>query len=308
MATRKSAKKTVKKTAAKTKTAAKARTAPKTSKKAAPKKAAQASQKTAPAKGSKGGGGKGNIRIRMYRIGFGDFFLLTVPGKSGPAHILIDCGVHAANINTINDCVQDMKKETGNQLALAILTHYHADHMSGFASNYDDFAEFDAGAVWITNRLDPSSAQHAKFMAQLTSVATQLTLQLGARTDDAAIEALRKAENALGASGNGGGGSNAKALKLLQSGFKNKPPVYYYQGGDDPTLPDELQGMITAEILRAIAERFRWRIFGERQQEGAVPRGCRRQRPPDTRHVSPFEGAKWKASAADCPFRYLQRV
>ena len=31
--------------------------------------------------------------------------------------------------------------------------------------------------------------------------------------------------------------------------FKNKPPVYYYQGGDTPTLPDELEGMITAELL-----------------------------------------------------------
>ena len=36
---------------------------------------------------------------------------------------------------------------------------------------------------------------------------------------------------------------------MLQSGFKNKPPVYYYQGGDAPVLPDELKGMITAELL-----------------------------------------------------------
>ena len=36
---------------------------------------------------------------------------------------------------------------------------------------------------------------------------------------------------------------------MLQSGFKNNPPVYYYQGGDTPTLPDELKGMITAELL-----------------------------------------------------------
>src|SRR4051794_20873761 len=100
-------------------------------------------------------GKAGSIRVRMYRIGFGDFFLLTVPGKTGPAHILIDCGVHAANINTINSCVQNMKEETDNKLALVILTHYHADHMSGFASNYDDFAEMEVGAVWITNRLDP---------------------------------------------------------------------------------------------------------------------------------------------------------
>ncbi len=30
----------------------------------------------------------------MYRVGFGDFFLLTVPGNDGPAHILIDCGAN----------------------------------------------------------------------------------------------------------------------------------------------------------------------------------------------------------------------
>src|SRR5262249_16108795 len=192
--------------------------------------------------------GPANIRVRMYRVGFGDFFLLTVPGKNRPAHILIDCGVHAANIGSIDECVKDMMKETSNRLALVILTHYHADHMSGFASNYDDFAQFDVGAVWITNRLDPNNPDSSKFMVQLTAVAQQLQLQLGAREDDAAVEAHHKVENALGVSENGVG-SNAKALKLLQSGFKNKPPVYYYQGGDAPILPDELKGMITAEIL-----------------------------------------------------------
>ena len=59
-------------------------------------------------------GGPANIRVRMYRVGFGDFFLLTVPGKNGPAHILIDCGVHAANIGSIDECVKDMMKETSN--------------------------------------------------------------------------------------------------------------------------------------------------------------------------------------------------
>jgi hypothetical protein len=33
------------------------------------------------------------LRIRMYRVGFGDFFLMTIPSDSGPQHILIDCGV-----------------------------------------------------------------------------------------------------------------------------------------------------------------------------------------------------------------------
>src|SRR5215510_5239665 len=117
--------------------------------------------------GASGGGGGDNVlRVRMYRVGFGDFFLLTVPTRTGPAHILIDCGVHAGNIGTMDDCVQDLVKTTGRKLALVIATHFHADHLSGFASNFDDFAQFEVGAVWITNRLDPKNAGAAKFHAQ----------------------------------------------------------------------------------------------------------------------------------------------
>ena len=40
--------------------------------------AARQPQRAAPS--STGGGGAAGIRVRMYRVGFGDFFLLTVPG------------------------------------------------------------------------------------------------------------------------------------------------------------------------------------------------------------------------------------
>src|ERR1700686_3227572 len=91
----------------------------------------------APANGPQkaGAAGQSNIRVRMYRVGFGDFFLMTVPGKNGPAHILIDCGVHAKPLGDMNECVKNMAQTTNSKLALVILTHYHADHMSGFASN-----------------------------------------------------------------------------------------------------------------------------------------------------------------------------
>jgi len=54
-----------------------------------------------------------------------------------------------------------------------------------FASNYDDFAAIEVGAVWITNRLDPTNAVASKFMAQITLVAQQLKMQLDARNDPA---------------------------------------------------------------------------------------------------------------------------
>ena len=35
------------------------------------------------------------IRIRMYRVGFGDCFLVSFPVQNAYEHVLVDCGVHA---------------------------------------------------------------------------------------------------------------------------------------------------------------------------------------------------------------------
>jgi beta-lactamase superfamily II metal-dependent hydrolase len=292
-------KKAAKKTVAKKTRKPKNGTSPSASRTAKP---APAAGRAAPANAPQAGAvANGKVRIRMYRIGFGDFFLMTVPGKS-PAHILIDCGVHAANINTIGDCVQDMAQVTGQNLALVILTHYHADHMSGFATCYDDFTEFNVGAVWITNRLDPDNADASKFMMQLTNVAQQLKMQLGAREDDEGIEAHNKVENALGvATEDGGGGSNAKALKLLQTGFKNKPPVYYYQGGDTPTLPDELEGMITAEILAPSPRDAGGEFAASDNKTEQYLAALGDDGVPNTTKVQPFDPKRWLGSAKDYP-------
>ena len=95
----------------KTKTKAKTKTRAKAQPKARGKSAARTSSTPSPTAPQRSptaavGGASSlaascGIRVRMYRVGFGDFFLLTVPGNDGPAHILIDCGVHAANIGSI---------------------------------------------------------------------------------------------------------------------------------------------------------------------------------------------------------------
>lgn len=251
MTTKKASKKSTKKAAKKTiKKAAKEPT----------KKAAKE-----PAKKAASANAKDKLRVRMYRVGFGDFFLVTVPTKTGPQHILIDCGVHAGNIGTMKECVQDLIKVTNSKLALVIATHYHADHLSGFASNFEEFAKFEVGMVWITNRLDPDNKNAMKFKAQIRSLAGDLQFRLGLRakgqdedTEEglATQRALFKVSDALGLDADevqsGGAkkeGSNDKALRLLTKNFKNRPPVKYYQGKDIPEFPPSLRGAITAEIL-----------------------------------------------------------
>ena len=272
--------------------------------KAASRKSTKAKSKKSASKATKGraaGSGakaKGDLRVRMYRVGFGDFFLITVPTKAGPEHILIDCGVHAGDIKSMKACVQDLVQETGRKLALVIATHYHADHLSGFATNFDEFAQFEVGMVWITNRLDPNREDAAKFKAQIRSLASQLELRLGARKDQAGKEALFKVQDALGAKGKEGG--NEKALRLLTEGFKNKPPVRYYQAGEDPELPRSLKGAITAELLGpAPLDSGKEFASSDNKKEQYLAAAAEGGLPPSDA-LLPFE-KDWPASATDYP-------
>lgn len=315
MTTKKTAKKSAKKSARGATKKGARKAASKAASKAAGKTAKKAAGKTAGKKAAakKGGGkAKGALRVRMYRVGFGDFFLITVPTSGGPQHILIDCGVHAGNIGTIDDCVQDLVKETGRKLALVVATHYHADHLSGFASNYDEFAQFEVGMVWISNRLDPKKEGATKFLAQLTSLADKLRLKLGMRLTSlganasepehlATHQALWMMEDALGITlGAGGGGSNAKALKLLTEGFKNKPPVRYYQGGDEPELPEALRGAITAQLLGPAPLDSGGMFSGSDNRKEQYLAAVADGEFPDTEKFTPFE-KDWPAGAASYP-------
>jgi hypothetical protein len=197
------------------------------------------------------GNGAAGIRIRMYRVGFGDFFLATFPGPDEtPLHVLIDCGVHAMNLGSIDDAIADMQKVTGGQLALVIMTHRHADHISGFASGADTFADFTVERVWMSWFENPGNAAAVSFQSTLAAVALNLQATLAARGSDESDE-YAMAGNATGELGATGAlTGNAAALDVLHGGFKNKPPIDYYQAGDPAVLPDSLaKAGLTATIL-----------------------------------------------------------
>src|SRR5438270_6697608 len=200
---------------------------------------------------------KGELRIRMYRVGFGDFFLLTVPTADGPQHILIDCGVtpgktKKGDIGTIKDAVADMAAETGKKLALIIVTHRHQDHVIGFSRSADIVKDFKVGAVWMSfweTEYDPAEKKKSfasEFQDGLTSLAFNLQQHAAlAGADDPDIDEIRAMlENATGvdhasfaAAGGGaasakpgkGGGTNAASLVFLKSGL-GVTPQYYAKG------------------------------------------------------------------------------
>src|ERR1043165_1038584 len=127
----------------------------------------------------------GSLRVRMYRVGFGDFFLIVVPTSEGDQHILIDCGVFkgtsgTGDLGSIVDAVEDLFQTTSGHLALVIMTHRHADHIAGF-SKAPRFKDFTASMVWMPyweqfndKQADATQNVHS-FAANLASVALQLS-------------------------------------------------------------------------------------------------------------------------------------
>lgn len=195
--------------------------------------------------------GPSGLRVRMFRVGFGDFFLLTVQTPAGLKHILIDCGVHAGDIGSIKEAVAQMAQDTGGNLALVIMTHRHADHISGFATCKDAFSQFTVEQVWMSWFENPDDKGASAFQANLAGVAQQLAQALAARKNPEDAELSYMAGNITGPIlGLGKGSSNDVALGVLHGGFKNKPVASYYQAGDTPTLPADLAAAgLTAQIL-----------------------------------------------------------
>jgi len=258
----------------------------------------------------------GRIRVRMYCVGFGDFFLVTFPCDGGDAHVLIDCGVTTGSTGVIDQCVTDVLNETGGKLALIIATHKHMDHLKGFDSSSSTFKQFNhIGAIWLSNRLDPKNETAVALTNQLESVATQLRTQLTLRLnaakekeekeDEVARAAMLKISDALGFDLDeetglpvAGGGYNDRALKLLREDLK---PAHaergYYQGGDKPFMPPELAG-VTADILSpAPFGDDKYSVTDNRPEqyiaalhESGVPSGAT---------IDPFDDmTRWTASAA----------
>jgi beta-lactamase superfamily II metal-dependent hydrolase len=189
------------------------------------------------------------LRVRMFRVGFGDFFLLTLTTPAGDKHILIDCGVHAKDLKTIRNAVTRMAEDCGRRLSLVIMTHRHADHISGFGTCSDLFGEITVDRVWMPWFENPSNAKAVAFQASLTALASRLSNGLAARGDPGSPE-LAMARNITGDMDLAGVSANKKALDVLHNGFKNAPAHDYYKAGDIAKLPHDLMDAgLTAQIL-----------------------------------------------------------
>jgi len=188
----------------------------------------------------------GRVTVRMYRQGLGDFFLLTLTKKDGtPFRMLIDCGVIVGTANAkavMRDLVTKMKADAGNKLDVVVVTHRHADHVSGFLQAQDLFedAGLKVGEVWVSWVEDPRDklgkqliATHAKAEQALRLGATQLKA-LGAAAGDEIASLLDFRGEPLAAAA--GGSTTTAAVEIAKTLAKKQGASLRFCRPADPPV------------------------------------------------------------------------
>ncbi|HEX8495434.1 MAG TPA: hypothetical protein VF658_21665 [Pyrinomonadaceae bacterium] len=184
------------------------------------------------------------VRVRMYRQGLGDCFLLTFPRKPEPFHMLVDCGALKSKHygseemkEVVRDIQQTIKDEMATQGAKARLdavaaTHEHWDHISGFADAQEVFDEIDFKKVWVAWTEEPENTAAAQlkkeFKKKKKAVENALALIPEEKKGDKRLGVYRKAISelfgffgAMGASDGGGRQTTDAAWNyLLEKGRK----------------------------------------------------------------------------------------
>ncbi|MCB5292360.1 MBL fold metallo-hydrolase [Arthrobacter sp. SO3] len=180
--------------------------------------------------------------VRMYDVGFGDSFLITVKQDDQDWRMLVDCGVHSQGrarplLDVVKAIISDLtdaaEPGTPPTLDVVVATHHHADHITGFA--YDDWDKVQVGEVWVSFVEDDSDDDAKKLKNGLVRAANSLNTLIGrapaALNDEARTLALGIASTlALNSLGN----EDAMDRLLGHNGkhFLNVPTVRY--------LPDRL--------------------------------------------------------------------
>ncbi len=119
------------------------------------------------------------VRIRMYRPGLGDCFLLTFPHDGREHHVLIDCGVFigtAGQKDRLTRIAAHIRQTTGDQLQALVATHEHWDHVAGFFFAKDEFAKLKTNEVWAAWTEDPSQTIAIEKKQQQHAMAEALNL------------------------------------------------------------------------------------------------------------------------------------
>ena len=184
---------------------------------------------------------KTTVAVRMYNMGFGDAFRVTVRQGRKQWRMLVDCGAHSHGAarpltRSVEAIVADLAADGpagGPKLDVVVATHHHADHIAGFA--LDPWEQVEVAEVWVPfveDRDDPDAIRlrqaHTETARRLQALVASRTRNLDPGRWPPAVSAAQAfALNSL---------SNADAMDRLLArngrSFANQPPVRYLPDTD----------------------------------------------------------------------------
>jgi hypothetical protein len=199
------------------------------------------------------------MRIRMYRQGLGDCFLLTVPKKSGDVvHVMIDCGVVLGTkdpASIMTKVAQSLRKETGGggkrgKIDVLVITHEHWDHLSGFTQAQNEFDQIDFGQLWMAWTED-SKNELAGALREERELKKKAAAETRAKLKKQKVNAgrVRRMDSLLGfygmaAAGDGEGGAGAGGTKGALDYLKAKvKKLRTLKPGDGPLEIPDVEGV-----------------------------------------------------------------
>lgn len=178
--------------------------------------------------------------VRMYNVGFGDAFLVTVPRRGRPWRMLVDCGVHmqGAGEHDLNSIVEDIIRTVAAdtdgrpRIDVVVATHRHRDHIAGFDN--DRWHDVEVGEVWLPWVEDPDDPDAVALRNRQQAAALSL------HSHFAAVEDADRAGFVLNSL------SNDDAMWVLQNGFAGSPKRRYVsaQGAKAHPLPGVQGGCV----------------------------------------------------------------
>lgn len=205
-------------------------------KKTKPAARAPASRKRAsapnPQRPPKDGGFR--AKIRMYRQGLGDCFLVTLPrtdAKKPPFRIMIDCGVILGTADAatkMTQVVQDIVRETDGHIDLLLATHAHWDHLSGFTQAEAAFKDLKIDQVWMPWTEDPNDPNGRKLRDDHAKALSALRMNVARMHLAGASETAAEVAGLLDFLGMGA--ATGDALETV----RKLGPVHYCRPSDKP--------------------------------------------------------------------------
>ena len=198
-------------------------------------------------------------RVRMYRHGLGDCFLVSFRRARNKPHfnLLIDCGALAVDQAAMQSMVGHIRdtlaggKAVKPRLDLVVATHEHKDHLSGFNQARAIFNdEIEIGAVWMgwTENLTRSEVKKIKaakkkaadkLKAALTSAAFAGVSDVGQRTADG-VNALLSFTSDDDSTGER---TIAEALEYLKTRGEAAGTLEYLEPGAGPLTFEGVPGV-----------------------------------------------------------------